>query len=398
MEKHKLASALLNIAHALDHMFLLIFATAIGVIAADFGFDRWEDLMPYGAGAFLMFGLGSIPAGRLGDLWGRRIMMTLFFFGIGISSVLAGLTQSAWQMGIALTVLGVFSAIYHPVGIPMLVQGASRPGAILGFNGLAGNLGIAAAALVTGFLVSWFGWRAAFILPGVFSIALGFVFMAACPKEAEAPGRRKPSQQSVPPELWRRIFLVVTATAVTGSLLFNFTTNGNAELLRERFDGIVSDPSMLGILLAAVYTAAAFSQLIVGRLIDQYPLKPLFLGIALFQAPLFVLAAFAEGWWFMVLAVGYMMSIFGVIPFTDAIIVRYVDDRMRSRVTGMRLAVSFGVSSAAVWALGPFVKTSGFSTLLLALAGIAIVTCVLVLLLPGSDRISDVAPSRQGAG
>ena len=88
-----------------------------------------------------------------------------------------------------------------------------------------------------------------------------------------------------------------------------------------------------------------------------------------------------------------MMSIFGVIPFTDAIIVRYVDDRMRSRVTGMRLAVSFGVSSAAVWALGPFVKTSGFAALLLVLAGIAVVTCILVSLLPGSHRVSDVTPA-----
>ncbi|MGB7183965.1 MAG: MFS transporter, partial [Burkholderiaceae bacterium] len=193
MDDHKLTSALLNIAHALDHLFLLIFATAIGVIAIEFGFERWEDLMPYGAGAFLMFGLGSIPAGRLGDLWGRRIMMTIFFFGIGISSIVAGLTQSAWQLGLVLVVLGLFSSIYHPVGIPMLVQGARRPGAVLGFNGLAGNLGIAAAALLTGLLVTWSGWRSAFIVPGVVSVILGFVFMLTAPKEIEAPNRRKPS-------------------------------------------------------------------------------------------------------------------------------------------------------------------------------------------------------------
>ena len=74
---------LLNVAHALDHMFLLIFATAVTAIAADFGFARWEDLMPYGVGAFALFGLGSLPAGRLGDLWGRRRMMLVFFFGMG---------------------------------------------------------------------------------------------------------------------------------------------------------------------------------------------------------------------------------------------------------------------------------------------------------------------------
>ena len=79
----RVVRGLLNIAHALDHLFLLIFAAAVSTIAADMGLAQWQDLMPYGAGAFFMFGLGSLPAGRLGDLWGRRSMMLVFFFGIG---------------------------------------------------------------------------------------------------------------------------------------------------------------------------------------------------------------------------------------------------------------------------------------------------------------------------
>src|SRR6187551_3433430 len=142
---------MLNVAHAIDHMFLLIFATAVAAIAADFGVARWEDLMPYGVGAFAMFGIGSLPAGRLGDLWGRRRMMLVFFFGMGVSALIAAVTQSAWQLAAALTLLGAFSAIYHPVGIPMLVQNVPNPGAVIGLNGLFGNLGIAVAALVTGF-------------------------------------------------------------------------------------------------------------------------------------------------------------------------------------------------------------------------------------------------------
>ena len=59
-------SLLLNAAHALDHLVLLIFASAVAAIALEFGIDRWEDLMPYTAGAFIMFGLGSIPSGRAG--------------------------------------------------------------------------------------------------------------------------------------------------------------------------------------------------------------------------------------------------------------------------------------------------------------------------------------------
>ena len=119
---------LLNIGHAVDHMFLLIFATAVSSIAVEFGFANWTDLMPYGVGAFALLGLGAMPAGRLGDLWGRRIMMIIFFVGMGVSALLVAATQNAWQLAAALTLLGAFAAIYHPVGIPMLVQHSATPG------------------------------------------------------------------------------------------------------------------------------------------------------------------------------------------------------------------------------------------------------------------------------
>ena len=55
-------------------------------------------------------------------------MMILFFLGIGASAVVVSLTQSPLQLALALALLGVFASIYHPVGIPMLLQGAQRPG------------------------------------------------------------------------------------------------------------------------------------------------------------------------------------------------------------------------------------------------------------------------------
>jgi hypothetical protein len=79
-----------------------------------------------------------------------------------------------------------------------------------------------------------------------------------------------------------------------------------------------------------------------------------------------------------------MIAIFGAIPFTDAMIVRFVDDRMRSRVAGMRLAVSFGASSVAVWLLGPLVKQAGFETLLLVMAALATFSFVVVTWLPAT--------------
>jgi MFS family permease len=378
------AAALLNVAHAIDHMFLLIFATAVASIAADFGVERWEDLMPYGVGAFAMFGLGSLPAGRLGDLWGRRRMMLVFFFGMGAAALIVAATQSAWQLAAALTLLGVFSAIYHPVGIPMLVQRSARPGLTIGFNGLAGNLGVALSAIVTGALVKYAGWRMAFAVPALLALACGVLFARFAPIEAEAPARRASTRAMPGKRTLAHVFAIVTVASISGSLLFNFTTNGNGELLRERLRGIVEDPAALGALLALVYVFGALTQVAVGHLLDRVSLKALYAGIVAAQAPLFLLAAHSQGWALYALMIAFMVAVFGAIPFTDAIIVRYVDDRMRSRVSGMRLAVAFGVSSLAVWMLGPLVKTAGFDSLLFLMAAIAAVTLVVVLMMPRS--------------
>jgi len=382
---------LLNTGHALDHLFLLIFATAVSAIAADWGM-LWQDLMPYTAGAFVMFGLGSLPAGRLGDLWGRRAMMIVFFLGLGGSGLLVALTRDAWSLAAALTLMGAFASIYHPVGIPMLVQRTTTPGFTIGLNGLAGNLGIAAAAALTGVLVTLFGWRVAFAVPGGIALLCGTLFAVLVPREDMPPARRPKRAVDLPPPVMARVLLVMTLAAISGSLIFNFTTNGNGQLLAERLAGLVDDPATLGVLLAAVYTVASFAQLVVGRLIDRYPLKWIYLPVAASQVPLFVLASHANGWALYATLLAFMIFVFGAIPFIDAMIVQYVDDRMRSRVSGMRLAVSFGVSSFAVYMLGPTVKAAGFTTLLLLMAAISAFTTLFVALLPGRVPVTAGLP------
>jgi predicted MFS family arabinose efflux permease len=280
--------------------------------------------------------------------------------------------------------MGAFASIYHPVGIPMIVQGAKNPGFTIGVNGLAGNLGIAGAAILTGFLVKILGWRAAFAVPGLLSITCGLLFAVLVPREETAPAKRPRKSVELPREVMVRVFFVMTLAAISGSLIFNFTTNGNGRLLAERFQGIVDDPATLGVLLAVVYTLASFAQLVVGKLIDRYPLKRVYLPIVAAQVPLFLLASQAEGWALYAIALGFMTFVFGAIPFIDAMIVQYVDDRMRSRVSGMRLAVSFGVSSLAVWVLGPVVKGAGFATLLLVMACLSALTTLFVAMLPSA--------------
>jgi len=382
MSHSRSTALLLNTGHAMDHLFLLIFATAVAAIAVDWGM-AWQDLMPYTAPAFALFGLGSLPSGRLGDLWGRRAMMIVFFVGMGLSALLIATATGVWHLAAALTVMGAFASIYHPVGIPMLVQSSTRPGFTIGVNGLAGNLGIAAAAILTGLLVKHLGWRMAFAVPGLIALVCAALFWLLVPREETAPAKRPRKQLDLPRAVMVRVILVMTLAGATSSMIFNFTTNGNGAFLTERLRGIVEDPATLGGLLALVYTIASFAQLVVGKLIDRFPLKWIYLPIVAAQVPLFFLAAQTDGWALYALMLAFMVFVFGAIPFVDAMIVQYVDDRMRSRVAGIRLAISFGVASTAVYLLGPVVKGAGFTALLLLMAGISALTAIFVAFLPG---------------
>ena len=86
--------------------------------------------------------------------------------------------------------MGAFASIYHPVGIPMLVQKARNFGFTIGLNGLVGNMGIAIAAGVSVYIAQRFGWQMAFILPGMICLVCARGFRACW---CRARKRRRPS-------------------------------------------------------------------------------------------------------------------------------------------------------------------------------------------------------------
>ncbi len=398
-DRHSLASPtsmLLNLGHAMDHWVIAIFLYTVSVIAGVWGTD-WKELTPYAFGASFMFGAGSIVSGKLGDQWGRRVMMIIFFAGLGASCLVIALCQTPWQIGLALTLMGAFASIYHPVGIPMLVQKADKPGFVIGVNGLVGNLGIAAGASVSVMLATRFGWQAAYVLPGVVCLVAAVLFAMLVPAEEEAPSKRKGKTLDLPPATMARVFLIMTCTALSGSIVFNFTTNGNGEMLKAGVAALANDPWLLGVTLFGVFAIASLAQLVVGALIDRYPLKTIYLPVVLCQIPLFVLASYSSGWALVAATTAFMVFVFGAIPFTDAMIVRYIDDRLRSRVTGMRLAIGFGGSSLVTALIGPGVKAAGFPTLLLVLAVVAAFSLLALSFLPDERKAMAAAQAMKPA-
>src|SRR5882672_11971883 len=171
------AIAFLNLAHAIDHFVLLIFPAV--VIGLEVVFKRpYEEMIALSTGAFVAFGVFSIPAGWLADRWSRRNMMVLFYFGCAASLLAAGLAPSALWLAVAMSFLGMFAAIYHPVGMAMLLDVSRARPRTLAFNGVCGNLGVTLAAGISATLAAWIDWRAAFLVPAAACLAAGVAYLA----------------------------------------------------------------------------------------------------------------------------------------------------------------------------------------------------------------------------
>ncbi|MGH6886799.1 MAG: MFS transporter, partial [Geminicoccales bacterium] len=277
-----------------------------------------------------------------------------------------------WHIAAGLTLTGAFAAIYHPVGIAMLVAAPQRMGAVLGWNGLWGNLGLAAAALVTGAMVDLAGWRAAFFVPGLVCVAAGAGFLLL----VKDPGRVKTTSKTIGLHIegrtMARIFAVLLIATACGGIIFNSTTVSMPKVFDERLSALTQTNFGIGALVAVVYTIAAFAQVAMGTLIDRFELKRLMIGVALAQIPLLALAANLQGWAMLGAAVLMMLAVFGQIPLNDAIVGKYCADEYRARVLAVRYVVSLGVAAVAVPLIAVLHRTEGgFSNVFLVLAALA---------------------------
>jgi MFS family permease len=396
MRQSRAAVAFINIGHSVDHMFMLIFPTAVLGMGAEFGRDYGE-LLALSLGGFIAFGAGSLPAGWLGDRWSRRNMMAVFFIGIGAAAVVTGFSHSPFALAAGLTLIGLFAAIYHPVGTAMLVAHADKLGHALSTNAVWGNFGVAFAALATGALTEWLGWRYAFIVPGALAMLIGLGFVMLVPNGGKTGARPvRHSQGTIPRAVVVRAFLVLAVVTVAGGIVFNAITVSLPKLFDERLAGLGGSSLGIGALVAAVYAVGAVSQLLVGRHIDRHPLKTVFIPLALLQAPCLLLAAYSTDWLVVALAAGVVFAIFGQVVINDAMVARYTDDHWRARAYSVRYLVSFGASAAAV----PMVAllhsdTGGFSDTYVVLAALGLTVFLGALAFP--HRPDELAPVPQAA-
>jgi len=381
----------LNIGHLYDHLFMLIFATLAALTLSHEWGMSYAELIPYATPGFVAFGVFAVPAGWLADKWSRKGMMLVFYIGIGLSSIFTALSESPLQIAIGLLAIGLFASIYHPVGLALVVQGRKDTGVPLAVNGIFGNMGVAGAALLTGFLIDHMGWRSAFVWPGVFSIATGIAY-AVLQYVARGTGAREThfsvvakkavEMQGMDRHLLTRVFVIIFFSSAIGGLVFQSTTFALPKVFDERLAELAVSATLVGWYAFIVFAIAAFGQLVVGYLVDHYSIRSVFGLVTALQAVFFAIMPGLKGWTALCVAMAFMLVVFGQIPINDVLISRITRSEWRSRVYGFRYIVTFSVMASSVPLIAWIHARWGFDSLFTLLSAAAACIFISVIMLP----------------
>jgi MFS family permease len=312
----------------------------------------------------------------------------VFFVGIGIASIATSFARTPLEIGIGLFVVGVFAAIYHPVGLALVVEKWKNTGMRIAVNGVFGNLGVASAALITGYFIDHGGWRIAFMVPGALSIVLGLAYAVLMWPEITTPRPRATSSgppKTLPADLKALLFrvsMIVFLTTAVSSIVFQSTTFALPKVFDERLGGIAASATFIGQLAFLVFALASIGQLIVGHLLDRLGPRTVFMAAAATQVVFFAVMPGLMDWWALACAMAFMLAAFGQIPINDYMVGRLAEGEWRARVYGVRYVVSFTALAAALPLIAFVYENWGFDALFRVLAISAAIILGAVTMLP----------------
>ena len=388
----------LNIGHLLDHFMMLIFAKAAFDAGREFGFS-YEEIIVYGTLGVILFGAAAPLAGWLADKFSRAILITIYPFGLSLGAFLASMSQSTEMLGLSLGVLGFFAAIYHPVGIAMLIKRPGKVGLRLGVNGVWGNMGVAFAPIFTGFLIAYGDWRLAFIVPAILCFLFGISQIFAFRELNDAPESKSLSnsnkEESIMSSNWQTVLICLGIVTLSGGFIFGSLTFLIPRLFEVNMLQISNDVAITGLLAGFVYAVASFSQIGTGWLVDKIPPKFVLSAMGLGQLIFIYFASISFDYDLLFIMLIAMLFVFGQVPITDAILVKYVNDSWRGRVLSIKFMINL-CAGASVLPVTSFLLQNGydFSFILESLALISIAIIISGLLLPNKQSNVELAKQK----
>lgn len=215
------------------------------------------------SGYVLMIGVLPMGIGRLGDIWGQRIVYLAGLTIFSLASLACGLAANITSLIVFRAIQGVGAAVMTPGTLAIIIRAfpPRQHGLAIGIYGGISGLGLIAGPVLGGLLVHGDSWRWIFFVNvplGILALVMAILFV---PESREAG--------NVAPVDWWGLLLLSFGLLC---LLFGFTRVGD-----EGWTSLVIGSCLLGIIVLALFVMT-----------ERQVRSPL-VDLALFRNPPFVM-------------------------------------------------------------------------------------------------------------
>jgi MFS family permease len=296
---------------------------------------QWSGVA-YGA-AFLTAAIFAPLWGRLGDQYGRKLMLVRASLGMAVAISLIGLSQNVYQL-VGLRLLTGLLGGYSSGSVVLVATQTPRARTawaigIMASGNMAGNL---VGPLIGGALPQLIGIRVTFLAAGGI-IFVAFLATAFLIREEPRPrhsgaARRHGGWEAVPDKR------PVVAMLVTGMLLM-FANMSIEPIITVYVAQVVPDASYVTVVAGLVMSAAALGSILsasrLGKLADRIGHWRVIVGSLLVCAVLLIPQAFVTtGWQLILLRFLMGLSLGGLLPSVATVIRHSVPERNAGSILG----------------------------------------------------------------
>jgi MFS family permease len=373
--------ALAGCSHALSHAYLLVFPAVLLLLKEEFSIGYFG-LGVIGNIMTFTYGLGSLPGGMIYNRFGPKRLYLFCFLGSAAASLLVALSPNLLLFTVGLAVLGALGSVYHPLVNVLITSKVKEYGIALGIHGGAGNIGVASAPVIAGFIASQWGWRWAYVFFSIPGILLSLWALTV-----DMSGPKKQEETAAPPEVSPRplagmgkgfwlYFTLPLSLLYLMNCLQSFGFNGSVTFLPSFMAQFSSfhlfswdSVAMGGMLSGLALLTGVFGQYIGGVLAQKPNPERNLVILTAAGFPFIVLMSFVQDLPLLVMALVFFFFNFSLQPMMNVMLAHNTSPRMRGTAFGIYFFAAFGLGSLAASFSGYIAQTFGLRWVFLGLSG-----------------------------
>ncbi len=357
------------------YVLLPIWAQAFGLSYVQVGTLR----MAYStAMAFL-----QLPAGMLAERVGERTLLAGGSVLAGVAFALLATSQSYAALGALILLAGTGSAVQHPIASTLISRAyavASRRAA-LGVYNFVGDVGKMVVAAAMGLGIVAIGWRSSVVLYGLIVVGVGLLTLVALASLSDGTPRAPAKAAPAPDVGWG--FTNPTGFALLGAIQLIDSACRTGFLTFFPFLLIAKGASVasIGFGLSLVFVGGAAGKLVCGLIAERVGILRTVILTELATGALIAAVVVAPLGWAMVLLMPVGVALNGTSSVLYGTVAEFVRDDRQSRSYGLFYTLGSAAGATAPFVFGIVSDFAGVPTALMLVAGLAVTTVPIALLL-----------------